>query len=108
MDSWFQTEQIDENTFVISEEKHWEQTHCYLLLGSKKALLIDTGLGVANIKKVAELITDLPIEVVTTHIHWDHIGGHKYFDFIYVHEAEVEWLAQFPVPRSVVVSNLLK
>lgn len=78
-DSWLQVGQIEEDTYVISENKHWEETHCYLLLGSKKALLIDTGLGVANIRQVIDNITDLPVEVVTTHIHWDHIGGHKYF-----------------------------
>ena len=50
MKDWFSVEKIDVNTFVISEYKHWEETHCYLLIGTKFAVLIDTGLGVANIK----------------------------------------------------------
>ncbi len=49
MDNWFTVEMLDETTYVISEYKHSEETHCYLLLGKEKALLIDTGLGVANI-----------------------------------------------------------
>lgn len=46
MDSWFEIKQIEQDTFVISEPKHWEETHCYLLCGEKRAVLIDTGLGV--------------------------------------------------------------
>ena len=49
-DNWFTIEQIDRDTFSISEYKHWEETHCYLLCGEKCAILIDTGLGVSNIK----------------------------------------------------------
>ena len=77
MDNWFSVSKIDDNTFAINEDKHWEETHCYLLCGVKNALLIDTGLGVANIKKVVDSLTLLPVLVATTHIHWDHIGGHK-------------------------------
>ena len=49
MKDWFTVEKIDEDTYAISEYQHWEETHCYLLCGTKRALLIDTGLGVANI-----------------------------------------------------------
>ena len=48
MDNWFTIEQIDRDTFSISEYKHWEETHCYLLCGEKYAILIDTGLGVSR------------------------------------------------------------
>ena len=107
MKDWFSVEKIDVNTFVISEYKHWEETHCYLLLGTKLAILIDTGLGVANIKSVVENITSLPILVITTHIHWDHIGGHKYFKDMAVHENEVDWLSEkFPIPLQMVKKNL--
>lgn len=88
MNDWFTVEEIDKDTFVISEYKHWEETHCYLLMGSKSALLIDTGLGVSNIKNVVKTLTTKPIKVITTHIHWDHIGGHKYFENIGVFTEE--------------------
>lgn len=107
MDNWFTVEKIDGNTFAISEYKHWEETHCYLLLGEKFSILIDTGLGVANIKKVVEGITTLPVLVMTTHIHWDHIGGHKYFNEIAVYENELEWISKkFPMPLQAVKRNL--
>ena len=84
MNDWFTIEKIDDMTYAISEYKHWEKFHSYLLLGRDQALLIDTGLGISNIKQIVDEITNLPILVATTHIHWDHIGGHKYFDNIAV------------------------
>jgi len=46
--------------------------------------------------------------VITTHVHWDHIGGHKFFDNIAVYEAEKNWLAvKFPIPLPVVKQNLM-
>lgn len=107
-DNWFTIEKIDGDTFAISEYGHWEETHCYLVCGAEKAILIDTGLGVGNIKKVVERLTSLPVMAVTTHVHWDHIGGHRYFKHIAVHEAEKEWLSvKFPLPLQVVKNNLV-
>lgn len=104
---WFTIEKIDLDTFVISEYKHWEETHCYLLCGNKQAVLIDTGLGVSNIRKVIEQLTPLPILVLTTHVHWDHIGGHHLFENISVHKEEQKWMeSSFPLPLQVVKSNL--
>lgn len=109
MNDWFTIEKIDNETFAISEYGHWEETHCYILCGKNQAVLIDTGLGVSNIRTIVDRITPLPVMAVTTHVHWDHIGGHRYFDNIAVHEAEVEWLShQFPVPLPVVKKNLTR
>ncbi|MDF2880538.1 MAG: fold metallo-hydrolase [Clostridiaceae bacterium] len=109
MENWFNVEYIDDNTFAISEYGHWEKTHSYLLLGRKYALLIDTGLGIGNIKKEVNKLTNLPVKVVTTHAHWDHIGGHKLFNDIYVHENDAQWLRKgLPIPISVIRKNILK
>ncbi len=89
---WFTIEKIDDNTSIISEYKHWEETHCYVLNGTEKCLLIDTGLGVENIWEQVQRLTKKPITVATTHVHYDHFGGHKFFQEFYVHEAETEWI----------------
>ncbi|AXO99286.1 MBL fold metallo-hydrolase [Bacillus thuringiensis] len=91
-DSWFTVNQIDNTTFAISEYGHWEQVHSYLLIGEEKAALIDTGLGIDNIKRITDQLTNLPIIVLTTHVHWDHIGSHREFKNIYVHKDEEDWL----------------
>ena len=41
-----------------------------LLCGTKRAILIDTGLGVSNIREVIDGLTKLPVTVITTHVHW--------------------------------------
>ena len=54
MTDWFTIEAIDNEIFTLSEYKHWEEVHSYLLIGKRRALLIDSGLGVDNIKNVVE------------------------------------------------------
>ena len=61
MKNWFTIEQLYPDTFMISEWRHWEETHCYLLLGKERALLIDTGLGVGDLRAQVEQLTDLPV-----------------------------------------------
>lgn len=98
MKQWFTIEKIDDSTHIISEYRHWEETHCYLLEGRDSALLIDTGLGICNISDEVKKLTDKPVTAVATHIHWDHIGGHKYYPDFYAHEAELNWLnGEFPL-----------
>ena len=98
MNNWFTIDKIDVDTYIISEYRHWEETHCYLLNGNTRSLLIDTGLGISNIYEEVLKLTDKPITAVATHIHWDHIGGHKYFTDFYAHADELDWLnGKFPL-----------
>ena len=109
MGDWFTVEKIDTQTFAISEYQHYEETHCYLLCGQNEAALIDTGLGVSNIKRIVDSLTALPVTVLTTHVHWDHIGGHRFFDRIAVHETEKDWITgNFPLPLKDVKEQLTK
>lgn len=99
MSDWFTINEIDDKTYSISEYLHWEETHCYLLSGSKRSLLIDTGLGIANIHDVVSKLTDKPVTAIATHVHWDHIGGLSHFSDFYAHSAELDWLTgKFPLP----------
>lgn len=103
MSDWFTIDPIDSETYIISEYRHWEETHCYLLNGSARSLLIDTGLGICNIYEEVKKLTDKPVTAIATHIHWDHIGGHKYFPDFYAHEAELDWLnGKFPLSEDMV------
>jgi glyoxylase-like metal-dependent hydrolase (beta-lactamase superfamily II) len=106
---WFTVETIDESTFAISEYGHWEKPHSYLFKGSEKSVLLDTGLGIGNIKSVAEELTDTPIVAVVTHAHWDHTSGLHGFTYIGVHELDKGWLEKgLPIPEEQIKVNLLK
>lgn len=109
MQNWFTIEQLEADTFAISEYRHWEETHCYLLLGRQLALLIDTGLGVGDLGREVKRLTGLPVLVATTHVHWDHMGGHRHFCRHCVHPAEARWLAgEFPLSLATVKSLLTR
>jgi glyoxylase-like metal-dependent hydrolase (beta-lactamase superfamily II) len=96
---WFSVEPIDETTFALTEDGHWEHVHCYLFVGSERAALVDTGTGIADIRDVVRTLVDLPIVVLTTHVHWDHIGGHGHFDERLVHSLDADWLRN-GIPQS--------
>ena len=61
-----------------------------LIIGHDKAMLIDTGYGIYDIKKHVSTITNLPLIVVNTHGHMDHSCGNYLFDEVYIHELDVE------------------
>ena len=65
----------------------------YLVIGPEKAMLVDTGFGVGDLKGLVDQITgDLPLVVVNTHCHFDHAYGNFQFDLVYCHEYEVRRL----------------
>lgn len=65
----------------------------YLIIGPKKAMLIDTGYGVGNLKALCEyLAKGKEIVCVNTHYHVDHSAGNPAFDKVYIHEYDVEHL----------------
>jgi glyoxylase-like metal-dependent hydrolase (beta-lactamase superfamily II) len=62
----------------------------YLIEGAEKALLIDTGTGVGDLKGLVESLTNKPYDVVLTHGHVDHAGGINQFKNIFVHPDDIE------------------
>lgn len=86
LSSWFVTVPVRRGVWLISEPGHVQS---YLVEGTDRAILIDTGTGIAPIAPVARLLTAKPIEVVLTHNHFDHIGGNADFDQIAIHPAGV-------------------
>ena len=64
------------------------ESTCYLILGSERALLIDTVNGMEDLRAIVRSLTDLPVTVVNTHGHCDHIYGNVYFDEAWLHPAD--------------------
>ncbi len=65
----------------------------YLIIGPEKAMLIDTGFGLGNLKALVDEITGgMPVIVVNTHDHYDHAYGNCWFDKVYCHEHLVPYL----------------
>jgi len=79
-DDYFTIEYLDANTIAIGEPRYYQQNYNYLILGENKAILFDTGPGVRNIRPLVKSLTSLPITVIASHLHYDHIGNHDKFE----------------------------
>lgn len=61
-----------------------------ILIGSKKALVLDTCYGIENLYEEVRKITSLPLIVVNSHGHMDHSSGNYQFEEVYIHSKDVE------------------
>jgi len=82
-DPWFEVYKVAPNTFAIYEPHQSEEVIFYLILGKDKALLFDTGMNISDIRKLVSELTKLPIIVLNSHTHNDHVGGNWQFNTIY-------------------------
>lgn len=92
VDSWFETKLIAEKVWRIGDHGN---DNIYLVVGDDKALLIDTGIGVADLARCVSTITELPVIVVNTHGHPDHAGGNFQFSQVYTHPLDFELIKRF-------------
>lgn len=84
-ENYYNTEKVTEHIDAIRAASG---EIMYLIKGSEKAFLIDTCLGVGNVRKVAESLTDLPITVLLSHGHVDHAMGAPLFEDVYFNHAD--------------------
>ena len=82
-DPWFEVYKPTEDVFAIYEPHQAEETISYLIVGEKRALLFDTGMGISDLKKVIAQLTKLPIILLNSHTHNDHVGDNWEFSTIY-------------------------
>ena len=85
----------------INDHVWWlddQAASCYVVAGTKLAAVIDTSIGMSNIRAAAESVTSLPLVCINTHGHGDHMGGNWAFDKAYMHPADLP-LAQKTINR---------
>ena len=87
-DPWFEVYEPAAGVFAIYEPHQAEETIGYLIVGKQRALPFDTGMGISDIRKVTAELTKLPIVVLNSHTHDDHVGGNWQFDTIYSMDTE--------------------
>ncbi len=71
-----------------------QMVRAFLVAGDVSAVLVDTGAGGVNLKAAVCEVTALPVRVVNTHAHFDHISGNGAFDMQFVHPMELSSLAK--------------
>lgn len=86
---WFAVRNLGNGIHLISEPGY---VNNYLIEGRNRAILVDTGLGIFDIKSVTASLTSKEVVVLNTHSHPDHRGGDELFTDVFAHhrgEAEL-------------------
>jgi len=79
-DDYFIVETIDAATFAIGEPRYYQDNYSYLIVGTQRAVLFDAGTGNRDIVRVVRSLTNLPVTVIPSHLHFDHVGALGRFD----------------------------
>ena len=82
-DPWFEVYRVAPATFAIYEPRQSEETISYLIVGTKQAVLFDTGMGIGNLRAVVARLTSRPVVVLNSHTHNDHVGDNWQFPYIF-------------------------
>ena len=79
---WFKVYTVGDNVLAIAEPFNYQEVISFLILGNEKALLFDTGMGLDSMSAVVKELTNLPVTVINSHTHYDHIGSNHEFENI--------------------------
>ncbi len=79
---WFDIVEAAPGVYAFLEPQQFQEAVSYLIVGTRQALLFDTGLGMVPLRPLVERLTRLPVTVLNSHTHYDHVGGNWEFDRI--------------------------
>ncbi|MDR0277381.1 MAG: MBL fold metallo-hydrolase [Paucimonas sp.] len=81
----FVVHKLNDWLYAIGEPEYYQKNYSYLLLGSERALMFDAGANQKeDITRVAATLTDKPLSVLPSHLHFDHLGGLHNFSSVYL------------------------
>jgi glyoxylase-like metal-dependent hydrolase (beta-lactamase superfamily II) len=104
-DGWFEVYQLPGNVYAFYEPRQDQQVLSYLIVGDKRALLFDSGLGIGKIGGIVGRLTSLPVLVLNSHTHFDHVGGNSEFSTIYAVDSAFTRKNAEGHPNSYMLSN---
>jgi hydroxyacylglutathione hydrolase len=81
-DDYYTVADLGEGAFAIGEPRYGQCNFSYLIIGSERALLFDSGPGLHDIRTVVLTLTAQPVIALPSHLHFDHIGDIAKFDDI--------------------------
>ncbi|HEV8193631.1 MAG TPA: MBL fold metallo-hydrolase, partial [Ktedonobacterales bacterium] len=92
---WFATRDLGHDIWVLQDPIgrvapgfNVSVVNLYLVVGRDRSALIDTGMGLGDIREACTALTDLPLVNLCSHSHWDHICGSYLFAERLIHPLE--------------------
>jgi glyoxylase-like metal-dependent hydrolase (beta-lactamase superfamily II) len=76
---WHEVYQVEPGVFAIVEPRQFQEAISYLIVGTSRALLFDSGIGLVPLRPVINALTTLPVSVLNSHSHFDHVGANYEF-----------------------------
>jgi glyoxylase-like metal-dependent hydrolase (beta-lactamase superfamily II) len=82
---WFDVTQYADSITILEDT---EMVQVFVVEGDDRAVVVDAGRGIGDLRGMVEELTDLSHDLVLTHWHWDHIGSASQFDRVRIHPTE--------------------
>jgi len=76
---WHEVYSVEPGVFAITEPRQFQEAISYLIVGDSSALLFDSGIGLVPLAPVVKALTSLPVRVLNSHSHFDHVGANHEF-----------------------------
>lgn len=76
---WHEVYEVEPGVFAIVEPRQFQEAISFLIVGTTRALLFDSGIGLVPLRPVVEALTSLPVSVLNSHSHFDHVGANYEF-----------------------------
>ena len=94
---WFAIDLADEHGIrsLVEAHVHDDFGGCmWLIEGSDRCLLVETGLGIAPLREFLETVVSKPITAFASVGYYDHAGGLHQFDERLIHKADAHRISQ--------------
>lgn len=79
-DDWYDIVELYDGAWRVAEAVVFGS---YLIAGEERALLIDAGIGVGDLRGMVEELVDVPVTLLLSHSHWDHVvNGNQFEDVV--------------------------
>lgn len=91
-DKWYKVRHLGDDVSLITETwiADWLRCNIWHVRGSTHDLLVDSGMGMRPLKAEVASLTERPVICVSSHCHFDHVGGAHEFDCRLGHQSEAD------------------
>ena len=104
---WYQVYRLPGNVYAICEPQHFQEVNFFLIVGERRALLLDTGEGFCPVRPLIEELYSGEIIACNSHFHFDHIASNYEFQPIHVYEDDyVRQVAENGLPKEALGAQL--